>query len=51
MQGYQLHHVVHGDTVTAIAWTTGSTVAKIAAASRLRDPDKIHVGHVLRVPL
>jgi nucleoid-associated protein YgaU len=26
-------------------------VAKIAAASRLRDPNKIQVGQVLRVPL
>jgi LysM repeat protein len=51
MEGYQLHQVVRGDTVSAIARATGSTVAKIAAASRLRDPDKIQVGQVLRVPL
>ena len=51
MQGYVLHQVVRGDTVSAIARDTGSTVAKIAAASRLRDPDKIQVGQVLRVPL
>jgi LysM repeat protein len=51
MEGYQLHQVVHGDTVGAIATATGSTVAKIAAASRLRDPNKIQVGQVLRVPL
>jgi LysM repeat protein len=51
MQGYQLHQVVRGDTVSAIARATGSTVAKIAAASRLRDPNKIQVGQVLRVPL
>ena len=51
MQGYQLHQVVRGDTVSAIARDTGSTVAKIAAASRLRDPDRIQVGQVLRVPL
>ena len=51
MQGYQLHQVVRGDTVSAIAQDTGSTVAKIAAASRLRDPNKIQVGQVLRVPI
>ena len=51
MEGYQLHQVVRGDTVSAIARATGSTVAKIAAASRLRDPNKIQVGQVLRVPL
>ena len=51
MEGYQLHQVVRGDTVSAIARATGSTVAKIAAASRLRDPDKIQVGQVLRVPI
>ena len=51
MQGYQLHQVVRGDTVSAIARATGSTVAKIAAASRLRDPNKIQVGQVLRVPI
>ena len=51
MEGYQLHQVVRGDTVSAIAAVTGSTVAKIAAASRLRDPNKIQVGQVLRVPL
>ena len=51
MQGYQLHQVVRGDTVSRIARDTGSTVQKIAVASRLRDPDKIQVGQVLRVPL
>ena len=35
----------------AVARATGSTVAKIAAASRLRDPNRIQVGQVLRVPL
>ena len=51
MQGYQLHQVVKGDTVSAIARTYGSTVQKIAVASRLKDPNKIQVGQVLRVPL
>jgi nucleoid-associated protein YgaU len=51
MQGYQLHQVVRGDTVSAIARATGSTVEKIAAASRLRDANKIQVGQVLRVPI
>ena len=51
MEGYRLHQVVRGDTVSAIAAATGSTVAKIAAASRLRDPNRIQVGQVLLVPL
>jgi hypothetical protein len=51
MHGYLLHQVVRGDTVSKIARETGSTVQKIAVASRLRDPDKIQVGQVLRVPL
>jgi len=51
MQGYQLYQVVRGDTLTKIARETGSTVQKIAVASRLRDPDKIQVGQVLRIPL
>lgn len=51
MQGYLLHQVVKGDTVSAIAGTYGSTVRKIAVASRLKDANKIQVGQVLRVPL
>jgi nucleoid-associated protein YgaU len=51
MQGYQLHQVVRGDTVSAIARATGSSVARIAAASRLRDANRIQVGQVLRVPI
>ena len=51
MQGYLLHQVVRGDTVSALARHYGSTVQKIAVASRLRDPDKIQVGQILRVPL
>jgi nucleoid-associated protein YgaU len=30
---------------------TGSTVATIAAANRLRHPNEIQVGQVLRVPI
>jgi LysM repeat protein len=51
IQGYQLYQVVKGDTLTKIAKATGSTVQKIAVASRLRDPDKIQIGQVLRIPL
>jgi nucleoid-associated protein YgaU len=51
MQGYSLHQVVRGDTLTAIARATGSSVQKIAVANRLRDPDRILVGQVLRIPL
>jgi nucleoid-associated protein YgaU len=51
MQGYSLHQVVRGDTLTAIARDTGSTVQKIAVANRLQDPNRILVGQVLRIPL
>jgi nucleoid-associated protein YgaU len=51
MQGYLLHQVVRGDTVSALARHYGSTVQKIAVASRLQDPDRIQVGQVLRAPL
>jgi nucleoid-associated protein YgaU len=51
MQGYSLHQVVRGDTLTAIARDTGSSVRKIAAANRLQNPDRILVGQVLRIPL
>jgi nucleoid-associated protein YgaU len=51
MQGYSLHQVVQGDTLTAIARATGSTVQRIAVANRLQDPNRILVGQVLRIPL
>jgi nucleoid-associated protein YgaU len=51
MQGYQLHQVVSGDTLTVIAQQYGSTVHKIAVANRLRNPDLIRVGQVLRIPV
>ncbi len=51
MQGYSLHQVVRGDTLTAIARNTGSTVQRIAVANRLQDPNRILVGQVLRIPL
>ena len=51
MQGYSLHQVVRGDTLTAIARATGSTVQRIAVANRLQDPNRILVGQVLRIPL
>jgi LysM repeat protein len=51
MRGYSLHQVVRGDTLTAIARDTGSNVQEIAVANRLRDPNRILVGQVLRIPL
>ncbi len=51
MQGYSLHQVVRGDTLTAIARATGSSVQRIAVANRLQDPNRILVGQVLRIPL
>jgi hypothetical protein len=51
MEGYSLHQVVRGDTLTAIARATGSSVQKIAVANRLADPNRILVGQVLRIPL
>ncbi len=51
MQGYSLHQVVRGDTLSAIARDTGSSVQKIAVANRLQDPNRILAGQVLRIPL
>ena len=51
MQGYLMHQVMHGDTLTAIARATGSTVPNIAAANRLRNPDRVRAGQLLRVPV
>lgn len=51
MRGYRVHQVVAGDTLTEIAADYGSQVDHIAAANRLADPDLIHVGQVLRVPI
>jgi nucleoid-associated protein YgaU len=50
MQGHLLHQVVRGDTLSGIARTYGSDVRRLTAANELRDPDKILVGQVLRVP-
>jgi LysM repeat protein len=51
MQGYSLHQVVRGDTLSAIARDTGSSVQKIAVANRLQDPNRTLAGQVLRIPL
>jgi N-acetylmuramoyl-L-alanine amidase len=51
MQGYSLHQVVRGDTLSAIARGTGSSVQKIAVANRLQDPNRILAGQLLRIPL
>lgn len=39
-----------GDTLTRIATSHGVSVAEVAAANQLRDPDRIAVGQVLRIP-
>jgi nucleoid-associated protein YgaU len=51
MQGYRLHQVVRGDTLSELARDNGSTVQKIAVANRLSNPDLIRVGQVLRIPV
>ncbi len=50
MQGYLLHQVVRGDTLSGIARQYGSDVRRLTVANELRDPDRILVGQVLRVP-
>jgi LysM repeat protein len=47
--GYS-HKVVRGDTLYSIARHCHSTVAAIAAASRLADPRRIEVGQILVIP-
>jgi LysM repeat protein len=42
--------VVRGDTLTRIARRCGSSVARIAAASRLANPNRIEVGQRLVIP-
>jgi len=44
------YRVVRGDTLFAIARRCGSSVAAIARASRLADPDLIRVGQRLAIP-
>jgi hypothetical protein len=55
LQGWRLHEVVRGDTLTAIARDQGqdTRVGDIFEANRdtLMDPDRIFPGQVLRVPL
>lgn len=48
--GFIPYQVRPGDTLTSIAQEYGSTVERIAVASRLPDPDVIQAGQLLRVP-
>lgn len=48
---YENYTVAKGDTVAAIAKRYGTTVAAIAAASGLVDPNKIKAGQTLLIPL
>lgn len=48
--GAGAYQVVRGDTLSAIARRCGSTVAAIAAASRIADPNLIFVGQRLVIP-
>lgn len=48
--GFLPHQVQQGETLSQIAQQYSSTVERIAAASRLRNPDLILAGQVLRVP-
>jgi len=55
LDGFRLHEVVPGDTLSAIARDHGqnTTVADVFEANRdtVMDPDRIFPGQVLRVPL
>ena len=55
LQGWRLHEVVRGDTLSAIARDhgQGTRVADVFEANRdtLTDPDRILPGQVLRIPL
>jgi len=44
------HVVVRGDTLSRIAWRCRSSVAAIARASGIADPDLIRVGQLLSIP-
>ncbi len=44
------HTVRPGETLSAIAARYGTTVAALAAANHVADPDRIHAGQRLRVP-
>ena len=44
------HVVVRGDTLSRIAWRCRSSVAAIARASGIADPDLIRVGQRLLIP-
>lgn len=48
---YEHYAVQKGDTLTAIAKRYGTTVAAIAAASGIADPNKISVGQSLSIPV
>ncbi|MGY1682919.1 LysM peptidoglycan-binding domain-containing protein [Geodermatophilus sp. SYSU D01176] len=50
MQGYVLHQVVRGDTLSALARQYGTDVRRLTVANELRDPDRILVGQILRIP-
>lgn len=51
MRGYRVHQVVAGDTLSKIAADYGSQWQHIAAANRIPNPDLIHVGQILKVPI
>jgi N-acetylmuramoyl-L-alanine amidase len=44
------HVVVRGDTLSRIAWRCRSSVAAIASASGIADPDLIRIGQRLLIP-
>ena len=44
------YRVVRGDTLTAIARRCGSSIAAIARASGVADPNRIFVGQRLAIP-
>jgi LysM repeat protein len=45
------HTVVRGESLTSIARAYGTTVSALQDANRIRDPDRLHAGQVLAIPV
>lgn len=48
--GWVPYVIAPGDTLSAIAARTGTTVAELAARNGIADPDLIHAGRTIQVP-
>jgi len=49
-QDFEEYEIKSGDTLSAIARRTGRTVENIAAASGIKDPNRISVGQKIKIP-